>query len=401
MAPRVLMFGWEFPPHNSGGLGTACEGLTRALAGLGAKVVFVLPKRVAVASDCCDLRFAEIENVDFRSIPGLLHPYLTAVDYIRLRRETGNNLYGLSLLEEVELYAGRAKVIAQEEKFDVIHAHDWLAIPAGLAAKAVSGKPLIVHVHATEYDRVGSHNVNKAIYAIEKEGVTKADQVIAVSQRTKDMLVQHYAVPAEKIAVVHNGIDANTVSTTTASDLYKLKQLGNKIVLFVGRITFQKGPDYFVTMAKRVLEYCPDTYFVVAGSGEMLPQIIDQAARLGVAKHFLFAGFVRGAELNAVYKVADVYVLPSVSEPFGITPLESLVNGTPVLVSKQSGVAEVLSHVLKVDFWDVEEMANQIIAVLRYPTLQQTLADYGKGEAHNITWTKAAAKCLNLYKSFI
>jgi glycosyltransferase involved in cell wall biosynthesis len=189
--------------------------------------------------------------------------------------------------------------------------------------------------------------------------------------------------------------------TDPGLDLATLKQLGNKIVLFVGRITFQKGPDYFVHMAKRVLEYCPDTYFVVAGSGEMLPQIINQAAQLGIAKRFLFAGFVRGAELDAVYKVADIYILPSVSEPFGITPLESLVNGTPVLVSKQSGVAEVLSHALKVDFWDIDEMANQIIAVLRYPTLRQTLAEYGKGEAHNITWTKAATKCLNLYKSFI
>jgi glycosyltransferase involved in cell wall biosynthesis len=276
----------------------------------------VLPKRVAVSSDCCELRFAEIENVDFRSIPGLLHPYLTSADYARLRRETGNPLYGLSLFEEVQLYAQRATVLAQEETFDVIHAHDWLAIPAGLAAKAVSGKPLIVHVHATEFDRVGGLSVNQEVYKIEKNGLLAADAVIAVSQRTKDMVVQHYGVPADKVSVVHNGIDAAMVTNTTASDLNKLKQLGNKIVLFVGRITFQKGPDYFVNMAKRVLEYCPDTYFVVAGSGEMLPQIIDQAAKLGIAKRFLFAGFVRGTELDAVYKVADVYVLPSVSEPF-------------------------------------------------------------------------------------
>jgi glycosyltransferase involved in cell wall biosynthesis len=395
------MFGWEFPPHNSGGLGTACEGLTRALAGLGTEVIFVLPKRVAVSSDCCELRFAEIENVDIRSIPGLLQPYLTSADYARLRRETGNALYGLSLVEEVKLYAGRAVELAKTEHFDVIHAHDWLAYPAGIAAKQASGKPLIAHVHATEFDRVGGLSVNQEVYKIEKEGLAAADKIIAVSQRTKDMVVQHYGVPANKVEVVHNGIDAATITNTTASDLAKLKQLGNKIVLFVGRITFQKGPDYFVQMAKRVLEYCPDTYFVVAGSGEMLPQIIDQAAKLGIVKRFLFAGFVRGAELDAVYKVADIYVLPSVSEPFGITPLESLVNGTPVLVSKQSGVAEVLSHALKADFWDIDEMANQIIAVLCYPTLRQTLAEYGKGEAHNITWTKAATKCLNLYKSFI
>ena len=396
------MFGWEFPPHNSGGLGTACFGLTRALAQAGAEVVFVLPKRFPVSADFLRFRFAEIENVKFRRVPGLLYPYVTSEKYAEIRPGVNSNLYGRSLLEEVQLYAERAVVIAAEEDFDIIHAHDWLAYPAGLAAKRVSGKPLVVHVHATEFDRTGGTGVNQEVYAIEQAGMQQADQIVTVSGWTKNIVEKNYDVPSEKIKVVHNGVDFDSLNFGPKKiPLAALKQAGNKIVLFVGRITLQKGPDYFIQLAQRVLELEPKTYFVVAGSGDMEVQIIREAARLGIAERVIFAGFLRGAELEAMYRAADIYILPSVSEPFGITPLESLVAGTPVLISKQSGVAEVVKHALKVDFWDVEEMTNQVVTVLRHPPFQQTLATYGQQEVRKVTWLEAAKKCLEVYQSVL
>ncbi len=395
------MFGWEFPPHNSGGLGTACFGLTRALASVGAEVIFVLPKHMPVEADFLRFRFAGIENVKFRRVPGLLYPYVTSEKYAEMRNGINSNLYGWSLLEEVQLYAERAAAIAAEEDFDIIHAHDWLAYPAGLAAKAVSGKPLVVHVHATEFDRTGGTGVNEQVYAIEKAGMEQAEQVVTVSGWTKNIVEKNYAIPSEKIKVVHNGVDIENLASRKPLPLAALKQAGNKMVLFVGRITLQKGPDYFIQLAKRVLELEPKTYFVVAGSGDMEAQTIRQAAALGIADRVIFAGFLRGAELDAMYRAADIYILPSVSEPFGITPLESLAAGTPVLVSKQSGVAEVVKHALKVDFWDVEEMTNQVVTALRHPPLQQTLANYGNQEVQKVTWMEAAKKCIDLYRNFI
>jgi glycosyltransferase involved in cell wall biosynthesis len=394
------MFGWEFPPHNSGGLGTACEGLTRALAAEQVAVTFVLPRTASVTADFLRWRFAGLENFKFCPVPGLLQPYITGEVYDRLRAEAGPSVYGHNLLAEVRLYAERARQIALEEDYDVIHAHDWLAFPAGLMAKRASGKPLVVHVHATEFDRGGGAGVNQAVYEIEREGMKTADRIIAVSQWTKDIVVAKYGIPAAKVSVVHNGIALGDYAARPAK-LTELKAHGSKIVLFVGRITLQKGPDYFVQTARRVLELEPRTYFVMVGSGDMEGQVIRLAAELGVADHFIFPGFLRGAELNEVYQAADLYVLPSVSEPFGITPLESLANGTPVLVSKQSGVAEVLSHALKADFWDIDEMTNQIVSVLRHPPLRQTLADCGAREAGGVSWGKAAVKCLDIYQQLI
>ncbi len=402
------MFGWEFPPHNSGGLGTACEGLTTALTDSGVEIVFVLPKRLGeTAGRVKKMLFANVDKMKVRRVPGLLYPYVTSQSYAELKMMLGAaaESYGNSLLEEVLYYGRRARAIAETEDFDVIHAHDWLAYPAGLVAKRVSGKPLVVHVHATEYDRGGGNGINRQVYKIEREGMQQADGVIAVSQWTKNLIVKHYGIPAEKIRVVHNGVRtdddsalAHDRSAVGVGGLETLKAVGNKLILFVGRITLQKGPDYFVRMAKRVLEFEPQTYFVMVGSGDMLGQVMNLAASLGIAGRFLFPGFLRGQELNAIYQLADLYILPSVSEPFGITPLEALANGTPVMVSKQSGVAEVLSHALKVDFWDVEEMTNQILAVLRHDALRQTLADYGQQEIAHVTWAEAAHKCLNFYQ---
>jgi len=391
------MFGWEFPPHNSGGLGTACQGLTKAMAELGTELIFVLPRKAKMEALWQKFVFADSERVDFRSIKSSLIPYITAEGY---RRRGGGGIYGDNLIEEVRRYALCAAELARSEKFDIIHAHDWLSFLAGLEAKRICGKPLVVHVHATEFDRTGGQGVNQEVYEIEKQGMLAADRVVTVSQWTKDIVVRHYGIPKDKVTVVHNGIELEH-RPRAADRLAKLKRQGEKLVLFVGRVTLQKGPDYFLSTAKRVVELEPKTTFVMVGSGDMEGQVLRQAAALGLGRHFIYTGFLRGAELDAVYQSADLFVMPSVSEPFGLTPLEAIANGTPVMVSKQSGVAEVLSHALKVDFWDTEEMANQIIAVLHHSPLGRTLAANGIENVKHITWSSAAHKLLGIYKDLL
>jgi len=395
---KILMFGWEFPPHNSGGLGTACLGLTKALSReRSVSVVFVLPKKVPVDTRYAKLVFANEKSIVIRHVDSLLYPYITAQGYSDEVRRQRDDVYGLSLMEEVRRYASKAGAIALAEQCDVIHAHDWLAFLAGIEAKKATGKPLVVHVHATEFDRTGGTGINRDVYEIEQQGLRAADAIVAVSGFTKNMLVEKYGVPPEKIEVVHNGIDAEEYRQVPAQ-IKSFRKAGYKIVLFVGRITLQKGPDYFIQAARRVLELRPKTLFVVSGSGDMERQMIHQAAESGIGSKVLFAGFLRGDELTGMYQAADLYVMPSVSEPFGITPLESLVNGTPVLISKQSGVSEVISHCLKTDFWDTEDMADKIISVVDNRPLYETLRDNGVREARNNSWSNAAAKCLNIYQ---
>ncbi len=397
MPLKVLMFGWEFPPHNSGGLGTACFGLTKALSQEAADVVFVLPKKVPVHTRHAKLVFANEKSIKIRHVNSILYPYITSERYSDEVRNLKDEVYGLSLMEEVRRYAKKAGAIAVSENCDIIHAHDWLAFPSGIEAKRATGKPLVVHVHATEFDRTGGAGVNSEVYAIEKRGLEEADAIIAVSDWTKNTLISKYGIPQEKIEVVHNGIDADE-HKKAFSRIEGLRRSGNKIVLFVGRITLQKGPDYFIRAAKRVLEYRPNTLFVVSGSGDMERQMIRQAADSGIGDKVIFAGFLRGEELNAVYRSADLYVMPSVSEPFGITPLESLANGTPVLISKQSGVSEVLTHCLKTDFWDTEDMADKIISVLDHRPLYEMLRENGGREVEKNNWKNAAMKCLAVYQ---
>lgn len=393
------MFGWEFPPHNSGGLGTACFGLTKAMSTLPTEVLFVLPKRVGVSADFMKMIFADIQKFSFHTIDTLVYPYITSEKYGEIVGDKPS-IYGRNLIDEVRLYGERARTVIKNQKFDVIHAHDWLAYPAGMMAKKLSGKPLVVHVHATEFDRTGGTGVNQQVYEIEKAGMTLADKVIAISHWTKNIVMKHYGIPEYKIEVVHNGIDATEYCGQNVR-LKELKEAGYKIVLFVGRLTLQKGPDYFIKVAKRVLEFNPKVYFIVAGSGDMERQTIDDAARLGISDRVIFCGFLRGQELNDLYASADLYILPSISEPFGLTPLESLVNGTPVLVSNQSGVAEVLKHALKADFWDVDDMTDKILSVINYAPLQRTLAVNGEAEARRTTWLESAKKCLNIYNQVI
>jgi len=398
---KVLMFGWEFPPFNSGGLGVACYGLAKALTNQNVEITFVLPKKLDINVNFLKVIFADIDKIKVKDVDALLYPYITSGQYLKDRAYLKKASYGNNLIEEVRRYARYAREIAKKEQFDIIHAHDWLSFLAGIEAKKVSGKPLIIHVHATEFDRTGGGNVNSEVYEIEKEGMEKADKVVAISNYIKNIAIANYGIDLSKIAVVHNGIDAKdyVYHGNYNSGLHEFKKLGFKIVLFVGRLTLQKGPDYFLRAARKVLDYNKKVIFVISGSGDMERQVIEEAASLGISDKVLFVGFTRGEELKYLYHVADLFVMPSVSEPFGLTTLESLVNRTPVLISKQSGVSEVISHALKVDFWDVDEMTNKILAVAKYGSLKETLSVNGSLEVQKCTWDEAARKCIQIYQS--
>ncbi len=399
---KILMFGWEFPPFNSGGLGVACEGLVRGLAAHGADITFVLPKVMSCKSDACRFVFAAggSAGVKVQNINALLSPYLDAAAYQKSYRalidKRNRVIYRADLLGEVMRYASVARDIARSECFDVIHCHDWLALPAGLEAKKATGKPLVFHVHATEYDRVGEHAMNRDIYLVEKEGFEQADAIIAVSDYTRRVIRDHYGIDQKKITVVPNAVETGGYGRQYPA--HRLKAGGGKVVLFVGRLTFQKGPDYFLRAARRVLDVRPDVLFVFAGSGDMERWLIEEAARMGIADNVFFAGFLRGEDLKRAYKMADLYVMPSVSDPFGLTALEAMASGTPVLASVTTGAAEMLSHCLKVDFWDVEQMANKMLAVVSYPELGATMRDNGSAEVQKFSWFDSAQKCLNIYQ---
>ncbi|MDX2147256.1 MAG: glycosyltransferase [Planctomycetota bacterium] len=300
--------------------------------------------------------------------------------------------YGSDLVGDSDRYARLVVALARHEDFDVIHAHDWLTYPAGLALSRVTGKPLVVHVHSTEFDRAGN-NVNQRVYDIERAGIHGADRVIAVSQMTRRICASRYGVPESKVDVVYNGVDREATQPVEGSRI----ESTDKIVLFLGRITMQKGPEYFIAAARRVLEKVENVKFVLAGSGDMAMRMIEMAAAMGIGHKVLFTGFLRGKDVERIFQMADCYVMPSVSEPFGIAALEAIHHDVPVIMSKTSGAAEVLTHVLKVDFWDIDEMANKIVAVLKYPPLSQTLRQHGSFELHRLTWEGAAQRCLETY----
>jgi glycosyltransferase involved in cell wall biosynthesis len=391
------MFGWEFPPHNSGGLGVACYGLTRALSELGLDVTFVMPKKLNVGAPWAKFVFADMPSVKFHAVNSPVTGYATATSKTSLMswRRPGAQIYGNDLMSEVMRYALAGKEIAHDEEFDVIYAHDWLSFGAGIMAKEATGKPLIAHVHATEIDRTGNRaTVNPDVFELEREGMEAANLVVAVSDFTKQLIVREYGIPAAKIRVVHNGIDEETMPKAGGwlPRLRQLKAAGFKLVLFLGRVTLQKGPDYFVRVAKRVSERNPKVMFILSGSGDMDGSIMRLAAELGVADRVLFSGFVTGPDRYEMYAAADLYCMPSVSEPFGISPLEAMKTGTPVLVSKQSGISEVVKHALKVDFWDVDEMANKILSFVDHPGLSETLAQNALMEANRLTWMEAGKK---------
>ena len=425
---RVLMFGWEFPPHISGGLGSACFGLTKGLSKNGVEMLFVVPKawgdedqssvRIVPAEDI-DVGHSSIEleefwkKISYLEVGSNLIPYVGPEEFERLLSECVpdgvdinevtskkkfrfSGKYGKDLMKEVSRYAIIAASIAAKERFDVIHAHDWLTYLAGISAKIVSGKPLVVHVHATEFDRSGE-NVNQAVYDIERQGMHMADKVIAVSHLTRNIIINRYGVPEDKVVTVHNAVDFSGESECAGVK----RNVPEKVVTFLGRVTFQKGPDYFVEAANKVIKKYPNVRFVMAGSGDMLNRMIRRAAELEITSKFHFTGFLKGNDVNRMFAMSDVYVMPSVSEPFGISPLEAMRSSVPVIISKQSGVAEVLRHALKVDFWDVDAMADFIYGLLNYDALSKYFIRHGQAEVENLKWEKAAFEVKEIYKNLL
>jgi glycogen synthase len=465
---RVLMFGWEFPPHISGGLGTACFGLTQSLVRENVDLMFVVPKlhgnepadnltlinasevplpvinakktitkkivREVESSHTVqepgNSRLEKTGELTYVEVDAVLDPYsmsrgkensytVEQWNYVfeepRTRTVRQTNLeensieeelpptrytygfsgtYGSKLMEEVQQYCLVGAELANQYEHDVIHAHDWMTYGAGIEAKKVSGKPLVIHVHATEFDRSGV--LEGLVYEWEKKGMAEADMIVAVSQWTKDILISKYGIDAEKIEVVHNGIIASTSEETNSAG--SLPPVGSHVVTFLGRVTHQKGPRYFVEAARKVAQKFPDAHFVVAGSGDLLPQTIERVAQLRMSDRFHFTGFLNKEWINKIWSMSNVYVMPSVSEPFGITPLEAIQAGVPVIVSNQSGVAEVMAHALKVDFWDTDALAESICSVLKYKSLSTMLKSSGEKEIKSLSWEKAAVKLKSLYE---
>ena len=427
------MFGWEFPPHIAGGLGTACYGMTRGLARNGVDVTFIVPHaygdedqrftHVVNASDVEALYGSTgsgaddiLEKMSFIHIDSNMVPYISPEEYESYheqyvksgrktwsttdawkQRYTFSGKYGANLMEEVARYAVVAAQVARdlEGQFDVIHAHDWLTYYAGIAAKRVSGKPLVVHMHATEFDRSGE-NINRRVYAIEKAGMQAADRVIAVSELTRRIVIGKYGIPAEKVVTVHNAVRFGESEEAVPERAVK-----DKVVTFLGRITYQKGPDYFVEAAAKVLQRVPDVRFVMAGSGDLMNHVVRRVAQLGIADRFHFTGFLKGGEVQRMFRLSDVYVMPSVSEPFGISPLEAMRSGVPVIISRQSGVAEVLDYAIKVNYWDVDALADAIYGLLTYPALGRMFASKGLEEVTGLKWTNAAAKIKTVYETVV
>ncbi len=423
---KVLMFGWEYPPHISGGLGTACYGLTKGLTAFNdIDLTFVVPKafgdedlhgmKLVGASDV-ELskeiieRQKLIEKRKFYKFNQPVFAYTTPEEYeknIKEQKEKCLNLsgialhgklkfsgqYGKTLFEEISRYGIVASEIVQKEEFDIIHAHDWLTYPAGIAAKKASGKPLVVHVHATEYDRCGENHNNK-VYEIERRGFEYADRVITVSNFTRNIVIDKYRINPAKIVTVHNGVEP--VDNSNIKYLCK-KGFNEYVVTFLGRITSQKGPEYFVQAAQKVLQKMDNVKFVMAGSGDLLERMIKYVAKLKIADKFHFTGFLKGDDVYRMFAISDLYVMPSVSEPFGISPLEAIQSNVPIIISKQSGVSEVITNAIKVDFWDIDMMADSIYGILNYNPLAKILKNKGKQEVDNLTWDKVATKVKEIY----
>lgn len=424
---KVLMFGWEFPPHIAGGLGTACYGLVKGLAKAGVEVLFVMPSasgdedqsaaKIINASDVAVSDVAHnprelLSKVQFLKVGTNMVPYMDPVEFSEMTKKEQKSQtddfkisfrqkykfsgkYGTNLMEEVSRYAMVGGAIALNNEFDVIHAHDWLTYPAGIAAKRLTGKPLVIHVHATEFDRSGE-NINTEVYALEKMGMEEADRVITVSNLTRNIVINKYGIDPGKVFTVHNAVDF-----AGRNEIEVKRGVPEKVVTFLGRITFQKGPEYFIEAANKVLKKYPDVRFVMAGSGDLLNRSIRRVAKLGISTHFHFTGFLKGADVQKMFAYSDVYVMPSVSEPFGISPLEAMRTGVPTIISKQSGVAEVLKHSMKVDFWDIDALSDAIYGLLKYPALSQMASRCGYDEVNSLKWDNAAIKVKNVYSSAI
>jgi len=420
------MFGWEFPPHISGGLGTASYGLTKGMTAMDdMEVIFVVPKVWGdedqsvvrlIGANKVPVAFRKVFFKGFKKsfekieISSKIVPYTDPDDFWKLSRkevsayrmfiQTNNEgmvdfsgKYDINLLDEIYKYSVVASVIAEENQFDVIHAHDWLAYPAGIAAMEVSGKPLIIHVHATDFDRSGG-NVNPDVYWIEKRGMDAASKIITVSNLTREIVINKYHIDPSKVETVYNAVEPVSI----AEDINIRKGFDEKVVTFLGRITMQKGPEYFIEASNKVLQVMKNVRFVMAGSGDMMERMIRRAASLKITDRFHFTGFLRGRDVFTMLTMSDVYIMPSVSEPFGISPLEAMQSNVPVIISKQSGVAEILTHAVKVDFWDIDAMADAIYGILTYPALAQMFIKNGKEEVIRIKWENSARHVRDIYE---
>lgn len=426
---KVLMFGWEFPPHISGGLGTACYGLTKGLTGFNdVGVIFVVPKAYGDEDQSTmkllganevpvtqkQIQFHNLQSkVDYYEVESGMIPYMDPEEFWKLSTkvvsektrfvETNSEgkinfsgKYDDDLLQEIYKYSLVAEVIARDNEFDVIHAHDWLAYPAGIAAKRISGKPLVIHVHATDFDRSGG-SVNPQVYAMEKEGMDAADKIIAVSNLTRSLVIEKYNIDPEKVVTVYNAVEP-----LSPEEKIKLKKgVDEKIVTFLGRITMQKGPEYFVEAANMVLQKMNNVRFVMAGSGDMMNAMVKRAAELKIADRFHFTGFLKGDDVFDMFRMSDVFVMPSVSEPFGIVPLEAMQSNVPVIISYQSGVSEILKYAIKIDYWDTHAMADAIYGLINYPALHNMFKEYGKVEVDNLLWKNSASKVRDIYLEVI
>lgn len=411
---NALMFGWEFPPHILGGLGTASYGLTRGMAQQeDLSITFVIPKPygdedqsfLKIIGACHvpvvykDVSYQQVEQVQ----GNIMHPdeYFYYRDRIRYDfTRIGTNELGCiefsgrypdNLLQEISNYEAVAGVLAHSLDFDVIHSHDWLTYPAGIFAKQITGKPLVIHVHATDFDR-SRGQVNPTVYSIERRGMDVADHIICVSELTRRTVIEKYHQDPRKVTTVHNAVDP----IPNVEQFVKTPRK-EKLVTFLGRITMQKGPEYFVEAAAKVLKRTKNVRFVMAGSGDKMQAMIDLVAERGIADKMHFTGFLKGKEVTQMLADSDVYMMPSVSEPFGISPLEAMQVGTPSIISKQSGCAEILSHAIKTDYWDIDAMADAIYAIVEYPSIYETLSREGRNEVNQITWDKAGLKVRAIY----
>ncbi|HPI40776.1 MAG TPA: glycosyltransferase [Pseudobdellovibrionaceae bacterium] len=450
---KVLMFGWEFPPMITGGLGTACQGLSAELSHLIEKITFILPQRVGPGKhpetphlelvDASELLHREhlnpikpsmpsnistelvdskIQNsLEFISVSSILTPYLSEKEYqqqLKIIQEqtlaTGTSKstasrdsssqnsvqtfmsggYGAHLFSEVSRFSQLATQAVLLDQYDIIHAHDWMTFPAGVAAKRMSRRPLVLHVHSLEFDRCGD-NINQAVYDIERYGLENADRIIAVSHRTKEMIVSRYGISPHLIHVIHNGV------TPVEKKVFGHKPFNGPLVSFMGRITMQKGPEYFLNAAYLVSQKIPNVQFVMAGHGDLRNRMVLRMAELQLVDRFHFPGFLNESHRAELLSMTDVFVLSSVSEPFGLTPMEALQFGVPVIVSKQSGVSEVLQHAIKVDFWDARKMADAIIKILSEPSLALNLGQGGMRELNTFTWQRPAHQIHQLYKEIL
>ncbi len=423
------MFGWEFPPHISGGLGTASYGLTKGLNSIGdVEILFVVPKaygdedqsslklidagEIVVSDRVVDYK-GFFKNISFIEVGSQLIPYTSPEEYenlVNLSKKKQQTLintlfsgkltfsggYGANLFQEIANYSAIASIIGVNFDFDVIHAHDWLTYPAGIAAKFVSGKPLIIHVHATDFDRSGG-SVNPSVYEIEKRGMEVADKIITVSNLTRNVVIEKYGISPDKVTTVYNAVEP-----MIDREKAKFKSgISDKIVTFLGRVTLQKGPEYFIEAAYQVLRKMDKVRFVMAGSGDMLNRMIARVAALRMGDKFHFTGFLRGDDVYSMFDLSDVYVMPSISEPFGISPLEALQSNVPVIISRQSGVSEILKHAIKVDFWDIHAMADAIYGILNYEGLPKMFSKYAREEVASLKWENTAHKVKEIYQSVL